>query len=208
MSELNVAYVNALLADASYFYFEDGPFLSNGNNGFILEAAFLGFEQGGWTRQQFDWLKDNYSVRFYQPNTASGFSGITFENIATGELTVVYRGTEGDGAFFSEFSPDLATDIILATGMSRVTEYISAISPFLPDSQTALADTFLVNSGILDAERNLWVSQSSRSSSQSSNFTMKPRSDALYNPGYLTGSADKNLGPKADPNFISKAFGK
>lgn len=78
-------YTEALLAAAAYADW------SASSSDAEIKAELM--EKRGFTEAQYAWFRDNYSVVAYteEPN---GFSATIFENTATGELTVAFRGSD------------------------------------------------------------------------------------------------------------------
>jgi len=98
---LEVVYQRALLADASYVSFHLDEFIDS--SGKIASAAWdqdasnpddvVTFQDRGFTFEQFQQFQVEYRVLHHQPDTTTGFSATLFEDTATQELYLSFRGT-------------------------------------------------------------------------------------------------------------------
>lgn len=116
--DMDVVYQSASLSAASYVSLQHQDFLVGAT---IADAAWnrrmpgvQTFSGRGFTQRQFAEVQRVYRVPCHQPDTTAGFSATVFENIASGELHLAFRGTTEPGeewrdvALALEFADQLA----------------------------------------------------------------------------------------------------
>ena len=146
LEESETIYQNALLADAAYILFEEGSHYSaysgDTNGGLILEDARSDFRARGFTDQQFTDFQRQYRIVDHMPNESIGLSMTIFENRATNQRTIAFRGTEPT----ADYGADVIRDIALALGLSELT---------LGLGQSPVIDAFLKKNALLNADGSI-----------------------------------------------------